>query len=120
MAGGMMGGSYGYSNMGMMNPMHSMGMGMGMGGMMMGHQPYFSTAPLNNITNMLFGLQQAIFSLSQVVQIVGMNSNALSQMVSSTLHLFDSAYNTISELHTLHQNTSRTENKAIISEDERK
>merc|ERR1719410_2885220 len=88
--------------------------------MMMGHQPYFSNAPLSNITNMLFGLQQAIFSLSQVVQIVGMNSNALSQMVSSTLHLFDSAYNTISELHTLHQNTTRTENKAIISEDERK
>merc|ERR1711983_56469 len=54
--------------------------------------------PFSGVTNFLFGFQQLVFSLSQVMQIVGMNTQAVSNMVQLSIHMFDSAYQTFKDL----------------------
>ena len=65
--------------------------GIGMGGMGMGGYGYGSPmlgsplmgigGPLNSLNQFLFSIQNVIFSLSQAVQIVGMNAQGLQQLL---------------------------------------
>jgi len=104
LGGGMMG--YGGLGMlgspyGMMSPMYGGGYGGG---------------PLSGLNQMLFGAQQVIFSLAQAVQIVGMNSAALKQLMENALAMFEHAVATWHEVRALEREASRGEE----SEEDRK
>jgi len=106
----MMGGIGGYGGM--------MGMGMGMGGMGMGMgHP--------GITSALFTFQQLVFSLGQAMQILGMNTQALSQIFQSGVHMFHNARNAICDMKdTIEDHTSNLcstdHNKGQDTEEQRK
>ena len=97
----MMGGMY--SNTGFGSPYGGLGMGMGgmgMGGM--GMMPYYGgTGPLSGLNQFLFGVQNVIFSLGQAVQIVGMNTQALQQLLESGTTMVDNAIATWHEMQTI-------------------
>lgn len=77
--------------------------GMGMGGFGYG-SPMLGTplmgigGPLNSLNQFLFGVQNVIFSLSQAVQIVGMNAQGLQQLLESGTAMFDHIIASIHEL----------------------
>lgn len=86
-----------------------MGMGgLGMGGMGMGGYGYGSPmlgsplmgigGPLNSLNQFLFSIQNVIFSLSQAVQIVGMNAQGLQQLLESGTAMFDHIIASVHEL----------------------
>jgi hypothetical protein len=92
--GGGMGGMYGGGGMGM--GMSGMGMGgMGMGGMGMGMP---MGGPLSNLNQFLFGIQNVLSSLGQAVQIVGMNTQAVKQLLEAAAAMFDHAVASYSEM----------------------
>jgi hypothetical protein len=106
MYGGGGGGMYGGSGMGMGG-----GMGMGMGGMGMGGgmgmmgSPYGMSpmmggmgGSLSNLNQFLFGIQNVLSSLGQAVQIVGMNTQAVKQLLEAASGMFDHAVATWSEM----------------------
>ena len=82
--GGMYGGLYG-------NSMYGMGM---MSPMMFG-------GPFSGLYQVLFGVQNVIFSLGQAVQILGMNQQALQQALDSVSTMADHAIATFYELRAL-------------------
>jgi len=74
-----------YGGGGMMgNMMYGGGM-YGMGNMGMG------LGPVSSLNQFLFGVQNVIFSLSQAVQIVGMNTQAVQQLLESVSAMWDHA-----------------------------
>lgn len=83
---GMSGMGYGgmYSPYGGMYSPYGGGMGM----------PMMMTGPLSNLNQFLFGVQNVIFSLSQAIQIVSMNTQALQQLLDAAMHLLDKAWST--------------------------
>ena len=95
---GMMGSPYG--GIGMMGSPYGMGMmgGMGMGG------PF-----LSSLNQFLFGIQTAIYSLSSAVQVIGMNTHALQQLVEAASGMVDHALRTYHELRTIELNVQENE-----------
>jgi hypothetical protein len=80
----------------MMPPSPYMGMGMGMG---MGNTtgiPYFS-----GIYQIVYGVQNLIFSISQVIQVVGTNQQALQHAWESLNQMIDHAVATFNEMRAL-------------------
>lgn len=78
--GGLGMGGYGYGNPMLGSPL------MGIGG------------PLNSLNQFLFGIQNVIFSLSQAIQIVGMNAQGLQQLLESGTAMFDHVIASLHEL----------------------
>lgn len=68
-------------------------------------------APLSGLNQFLFGVQSVIFSLSQAVQIIGMNTQALHQLVDMVSTMFDHAVQTWHEMRTLDQMKWRNESE---------
>lgn len=89
--GGMYGGMYGG---GMYN-------GMPVGG-----------GPMQHLNQFLFGVQNVIFSLSQAVHIIGMNTEAVQKLLVHVTAMFDHAVSTWSELQTLERQSRATESVA--------
>jgi hypothetical protein len=73
----------------MMNSMYNPMMMTGMGGGIF--------QPLTSLNQFLFGIQSVIFSLGQAVQIIGMNAQALKQLLESACAMFDHAVATWNE-----------------------
>jgi hypothetical protein len=95
-------GMYGAAS-GMYGGMNSMMFGGGGGGGMMG-SPYYGGmmgGPLSGLNQMLFSVQSVIFSLGQAVQIVGMNTQALHQLLDTATSMFDHALLTFQEMRAL-------------------
>ena len=86
MGGGMlgMGGMYG----GMYGSPYGMGMGFGMG-------------PLNTLNQFLMGVQTAIYSLNSAVQVIGMNKQALHQLLDAASSMVEHALATWHEMRAL-------------------
>jgi hypothetical protein len=79
---------------GMMPPSPYMGMGMGMGNTT--GIPYFS-----GIYQIVYGVQNLIFSISQVIQVVGTNQQALQHAWESLNQMIDHAVATFNEMRAL-------------------
>lgn len=93
--GGMYGGGmYG----GGMNSMYG-----GYGGGMMSPYGMMSAGPLSGLNQLLFSVQSVIFSLSQAVNIIGMNTQGLRQLMESVAGMFDHAVETWQEMQSLEQ-----------------
>mmetsp|Transcript_2986 Transcript_2986/g.4395 ORF Transcript_2986/g.4395 Transcript_2986/m.4395 type:complete len:214 (-) Transcript_2986:275-916(-) len=104
--GGMYGGGiYGSSMMGGMY-----GGGLHGGGAMSpygyGSMPH---GPLSNLNQFLFGVQNAVFSLGQAVQIIGMNTQAIQQLLDSASTMLDHAIKTYKEIQQLHATEHESE-----------
>lgn len=96
---------YGSSPMGMYGGMGGYGGGYGMyggygGGMMMGGGGG-GGGHLSELNQFLFGLQSVMFSLSQAIQIVGMNTQSFTQLFESASTMLDSAIDTFHEMRTI-------------------
>jgi hypothetical protein len=78
----------------------------GAGGMMMA-----GGGPLSNLNQLLFGVQNVIFSLTQAVQIIGLNTEAVQKLLEAATAMFDHAIGTWREMQTLEDaaRTSETE-----------
>jgi hypothetical protein len=98
---GLYGGGYGGTGVGMF------GGGFG-GGMMVG-------GPLSNLNQLLFGIQNVIFSLTQAVQIIGMNTEAVQKLLEAATAMFDHAIGTWKEMKALEDAARESE-----TEDDRK
>lgn len=76
-------------------------------GMMGGGMPYYGGGtmmgggPFSGIYQILFGVQNVIFSLTQAVQLVGTNQQALQHALDSVTKMVDSAISTFAELRAL-------------------
>lgn len=94
-------GGMGYGGMygGMMGSPYGMGMS-GMG---------YGTGPLNTLNQFLFGVQTAIYSLSSAVQVIGMNTQALHQLLDAASSMLDHALATWHEMRALEANEKATE-----------
>lgn len=102
------GGGFGsgvYGNYGGYNSMYGGGMyGDGMyGGGMMSPYSMMSPGPLSGLNQFLFSVQSVIFSLGQAVQIIGMNTQGLKQLLESATAMFDHAVQTWQEMQSLEQ-----------------
>lgn len=73
----------------------------GMSPMMMG--------PLSNLNQYLFGIQNVVFSLTQAVQMLGMNQQALQHAFDSLTSMFENAVATFHELRALEAMKTETE-----------
>lgn len=79
--------------------MYGGGMYGGYGGMM---SPYGGgLGPLSGLNQLLFGVQSVVFSLSQAVQIIGMNTAAIKNLLESATAMFDHAVATWHEMQVL-------------------
>jgi len=108
---GMYGGAGGYGMMMGGSPyMSSFGYG---GGMMPGVMP---GQPFSGLNQFLFGIQSVIFSLGQAVQIMGMNTQAVHQLLDTATTMFDHALGTWKEMRALEANV----NKAVEESEEEK
>jgi hypothetical protein len=110
--GGGMGGMYGGGGMGM--GMGGMGMsGMGMMGSPYGMSPMMGGmgGPLSNLNQFLFGVQNVLSSLGQAVQIVGMNTEAVNQLLEAATGMFDHAVATWSEMRAIEAAASEFESE---------
>ena len=96
--GGVSGGMYG--NYGGYNSMYGGGM---YGGGMLSPYGMMSPGPLSGINQFLFSVQSVIFSLGQAVQIIGMNTQGLKQLIESAAAMFDHAVQTWHEMQSLEQ-----------------
>ena len=85
--GGMYNNSLGYGGTGMMSPYYGM----------------MSPGPLSGLNQFLFSVQSVIFSLSQAVNIVGMNAQSLKQLAKSLLEMWDHALETWHQMQALEQ-----------------
>ena len=65
--------------------------------------------PVSSLNQFLFGVQNVIFSLSQAVQIIGMNTEAVKHLLESATVMFDHAVATWRELHALEAAQRQTE-----------
>lgn len=74
-----------------------------------------TTGPISNLNQFLFGVQNLIFSLTQAVQIIGMNTEAVQKLLESGVAMFDHAMATWYEMKAL-EDASR----ALESDDDRK
>jgi hypothetical protein len=54
--------------------------------------------PFNGLNQFLFGVQSMLFSLSQAIQIVGMNTHTFNQIFESATSMFDHAIETFHEM----------------------
>jgi hypothetical protein len=99
-----------YNSTGMMpygmSPMMGGGMSPMMGG---GMSPMMG--PISNLNQFLYGIQTVVFSLSQAIQLLGMNQEALQQAFDSLTSMMDHAVATFHELRALEamQNEQETE-----------
>jgi hypothetical protein len=105
--GGGMGGMYGGGGMG---GMYGGGMGMGMLGSPYGMSPMMG-GPLSGLNQFLFGIQNVISSLGQAVQIVGMNTHAVNQLLEAATAMFDHAVATWSEMRAIEAAASEFESE---------
>ena len=102
------GGGYGVGNLGggmygnYGGGYNSMGGGM-YGGVMMSPYGMMSPGPLSGLNQLLFSVQSVIFSLGQAVQIIGMNTQGLKQLLESATAMFDHAVQTWQEMQSLEQ-----------------
>jgi hypothetical protein len=98
--GGMYGAGYG-------GPIAGLYGGYGAGGMMAGG----IGGPLSNLNQLLFGVQNVIFSLTQAVQIIGLNTEAVQKLLEAATAKFDHAIGTWREMQALEDaaRTSETE-----------
>jgi hypothetical protein len=94
--GGAYGGMSGFGGMGALG---------GMGAGMMGSSYYGGGmgGPFSGLNQFLFGVQNVISSLGQAVQIIGMNTQALSQLLESGTTMVDHAIATWHEMQTIDQ-----------------
>ena len=77
-----------------------------MGGAGLFGSPFYGgggIGPFSGLNQFLFGVQNVIFSLSQAVQILGMNTQALHQLLESGTQMVDHAIATWHEMQTLDQ-----------------
>ena len=86
---------YGLGNAGMMG-MYSYGSPYGMMG-----SPMMTGGPFSGLYQALFGFQNVIFSIGQVVQILGMNQQAMHQVFDSISSMLDHAVASYNELRAL-------------------
>ena len=86
---------YGLGTAGMMG-MYSYGSPYGMMG-----SPMMTAGPFSGLYQALFGFQNVIFSLGQVVQILGMNQQAMQQVFESISSMLDQAVASYNELRAL-------------------
>jgi len=100
--GGGMYGNYG----GGYNSMYGGGM---YGGGMMSPYGMMSPGPLSSLNQFLFSVQSVIFSLGQAVQIIGMNTQGLKQLLESATAMFDHAVQTWQEMQSLEQKARHAE-----------
>ena len=109
--GGGMGGMYGGGGMGMGGM--GMGGGMGMMGSPYGMSPMMGGmgGPLSNLNQFLFGIQNVLSSLGQAVQIVGMNTQAVKQLLEAASGMFDHAVATWSEMRAIEAAASEFESE---------
>lgn len=91
--------------------MYGLGAGMygGAGGMYGGMMGGGGGGPVSSLNQFLFGIQNVIFSLSQAVQIIGMNTEAVKHLLESATVMFDHAVATWRELHALEAEQRQTE-----------
>lgn len=71
--------------------------------------------PMSNLNQLLFGVQNVIFSLTQAVQIIGMNTEAVKKLLESGIAMFDHAVATWQEMKALEDASRESE-----SEEDRK
>lgn len=71
--------------------------GYGMGGMM-SPMMMMPGSPFSGLYQVLFGVQNVVFSLSQAIQVLGMNQQAIQQAFDSLVNMFDHAVATFHEL----------------------
>jgi hypothetical protein len=98
MGGGMgMYGGGGFGNMGMLGSPYGMSPMMG--------------GPLSGLNQFLFGIQNVVSSLGQAVQIVGMNTQAVKQLLEACVAMFDHAVATWSEMRAIEAAASEFESE---------
>lgn len=73
---------------------------------MYGMTPYYGggmpqMGPLSGLNQFLFGVQNVIFSLSQAVQIVGMNTQAMQKLLETVTAMIENAMKTYTEMRAL-------------------
>ena len=73
------------------------------GGMMSPYYGMMTPGPLSGLNQLLFSVQSVIFSLSQAVNIIGMNTQGLRQLMESVTAMFDHAVETWNEMQSLEQ-----------------
>lgn len=66
-----------------------------------GMSPMNTMGPFSNLNQFLYGIQTVVFSLSQAVQLLGMNQQALQQAFDSLTSMMDHAIATFHELRAL-------------------
>ena len=78
------------------------GLGTGLyGSPLYGNTMMMGGGPFSGVYQVLWGVQNVIFSLHQVVQLLGTNQQALQQIVESLTNMVDKALSTFSELRAL-------------------
>ena len=83
------------------------------GGMMYGSP--MMTGPLSGLNQFLFSVQSVLFSLSQAVQIVGMNTHTLQQLLDSASTMLDHAAKTWHEMQEI-----EAQSRELESEEDKK
>lgn len=83
------GGAGGFGGMGMMGSPYGMS------------SPMMGGGPLSGLNQFLFGIQNVVFSLGQAVQIVGMNTQAVKQLLEAATAMFDHAVASWSEMRSI-------------------
>ena len=102
------GAGYGNLGLGSFGSAGMLGSPYGYGGMMMP-----AGGPFSGLNQFLFGVQNVIFSLSQAVQIVGMNTQALHHLLESATAMFDHAVATWHEMRVLEATSRRHETEEM-------
>jgi uncharacterized membrane protein YgcG len=73
--------------------------------------PMMMGGPFSGLYQVLFGVQNVVFSLGQAVQLVGMNQQALQQALDSAWSMMDHAIATFHELRALEAKEKKHETK---------
>lgn len=93
------------------------GFGGGMGGMMGSPYSYgmppMMGGPLSGLNQFLFGIQNVLSSLGQAVQIVGMNTQAVQQLLEAATAMFDHAVASWTEMRSIEAAESEFESEEI-------
>ena len=75
---------------------------------------------LGGFNQFLFGVQNVIFSLSQAVQILGMNTQALKQLLETVMTTFDHAVRTYREVRRIELAAAADESESKESKQKRR
>jgi len=82
---------------------------------MYGMSPYYGgmpqMGPLSGLNQFLFGVQNVVFSLSQAVQILGMNTQALQQLLDTATTMLEQALAAYKEMRALEMMANDSESE---------